>query len=198
MAPDCEMTARSPFPGIRGAKLALKVRRRHQHPEAIGADQPQAGGARGPVRRFCQRPRTVTETGGYDDGGRRTLGSNRRHRLGHRGRRHRNHYDIGRSGDGVDGFDGADPFDVAIVRIDHVNRPGKAGGDEVCDHVPADRRFPRARTDDGQRVRHDQPVQAICRHWLILGVDDEPPRTTDPDRVLKPTWRHRTRGAARS
>ena len=110
----------------------------------------------------------MTEAGGDDDGGSRALGSGRSDRFGHRGRRHRNHHDIGRPSDGVDGLDGADAFDGTVVRIDHVHRPGKAGGEDVCDHVPADRGFTRARTDDGERARRDQPVQAICRHSRVL------------------------------
>ena len=55
------MTARSPFPGIRRREARIEVRRRHQHAEAIGADQAQAGGARGVLRRFRERPRAMTE-----------------------------------------------------------------------------------------------------------------------------------------
>jgi len=146
----------------------IEPRRRNQYAEAIGADQPQAGGARGALGRFRQRSRAVTEAGGDDDGSSRTLGSGGRHRFRHRGGRHRDHRDIERSGDGVDGLDGTDAFDLSITRIDHVNRPGKAGGDDVCDHVPADRSLTRTRADDGERARRDQPVQAICRHSQIL------------------------------
>ena len=46
MAPDCEISARSPSCGIRAAKLALSFDRRHQHAEAIWTDQPQAEAAR--------------------------------------------------------------------------------------------------------------------------------------------------------
>jgi hypothetical protein len=84
------------------------------------------------------------------------------------GRRYRNHHDIGRPGDGVDGSDRADALDFSIMRVDHMNRSGKSGGHDVGDHMPADRAFTRARTDDGERARRDQPVQAICRHRRIL------------------------------
>jgi hypothetical protein len=46
----------------------IEVHRRHQNLEAIGTEQPQAGGARGTVSRFRERPRTMSEAGGDDDG----------------------------------------------------------------------------------------------------------------------------------
>jgi hypothetical protein len=64
--------------------------------------------------------------------------------------------------------DGFDALDFSIMRVDHMNRSAKSGGHDVGDHMPADRSFTRARTDDGERARRDQPVQAICRHRRIL------------------------------
>ena len=180
----------------------VELRRRHQHAEAVRADQPQAGGARGAVRRFGERSRAVTEAGGDDDGRRRALRTGRRDGFRHRGGRHRDHHDIGRPGDGVDGFDGADAFDLGVVRIDHVNRPGKSGGDDVCDHVAADRRLARARADDGERARRDQPVQAIVDMCsIILNVaaasDEQCARAQSaPARASRKRDRSRTRANA--
>ena len=147
------MTARSPFDRHARREARVEMRRRHQHADAVRADEPQAGGACGAVGRFGERPRAVAEAGGDDDRGGGALRAGSRDGFRHRGRRHRDHRDVDRPGDRVERLDRVDAFDRGIVRIDHVHRARKPGGTDVCDDVAADRGLARARADDGERVR---------------------------------------------
>ena len=147
------------------------MRRRHQHADAVRADEPQAGGACSAIGRFGKRSRAVAEAGGDDDRRSGSLRAGGRDGFRNRGGRHRYHRDVDRPSDGVERFDGVDAFDRGIVRIDHVHRARKPGGADVRDHMAADRGFARARADDGERVRGEQSVQAIDGHgcsWSFI------------------------------
>ena len=87
MAPDCEISARSPVGGMRAAKLALSFAPGHQHAEAIGADQAHAVRARRALGGFGQRARAVAEPGGDDDRAGATSLARGRDQAGDRGGR---------------------------------------------------------------------------------------------------------------
>ena len=97
IAPDCEISARSPPFGMEAAKLALSFTFGSEDAEAIGTDEAQTGSTRGCSALRRKRSGTVTETRGNDDGGRRAFGAGLRDRRWNRRRGHRNHRHIGRS-----------------------------------------------------------------------------------------------------
>ena len=55
-----------------------------------------------------------------------------------------------------------------MVRIDDMNATREAARIDVCDDMSADRLLMGARTDDGDRARRRESVEAIGRHQYPL------------------------------
>ncbi len=145
---------------VRGeARIELGARR--QHAEAIGTDEPQAGGARRLLGGFGQRPRTMAQPRGDDDGGGRASCAGLGDDAGHRLRRRGDHDDVGRDRQRLDGLDRFHALDLVVVRIDEMDRAFEAGAAQVGEHGPARGRQARTRADDRHRFRREKLVEPI-------------------------------------
>ena len=104
--------------GMRAAKLALSLARGDTMPEAIGADQSEAGRSRRFLAGIGKRAGSVPKAGSDDDRGRRTFFAGHFHNAGDRARRRRDHQQIGWRRQILNGLDRGDAFDLAIARVD--------------------------------------------------------------------------------
>ena len=121
---------------MRGGKARVEFCRRHQHAEAIGADQAHACGAGIFLAALGQRAGTVTEPRGDDDADRRPLACRRSNRVRHGGGRHRDGNDVGHLRQCIVGFDCPDSLDRVVPWIDQMNRAREAGLAKIFEHGP--------------------------------------------------------------
>ena len=109
MAPDCEISARSPGSGKRRREAGIEFGVRRQHAEAIGTDQAHPGVTGSLLALFGERAGPVAKPGGDDDAGCCALARGRGNRVRHRRRRHGDDHKVGRFGQRVVGIDGGMP-----------------------------------------------------------------------------------------
>jgi hypothetical protein len=130
----------------------------------------------------------VTEPCRNDDRGRSPLSGCLCNGLRNSGWRGGDDHHVGRARDCLNRFDRCDAFDLTVVRVDHVNWPGKAGALDVGDDVPTDRICVRARTHDGDRTRRNKLVEAIGRHCSWETTTVMLPHQAFSNRTARPQW----------
>ena len=145
-------------------KTGIELGARRQHAEAVGADQPEAGGARRPLAPIRKRTGSVPEAGGDDDRRRRTFFAGRFHDAGDELRRCRDHDQIGCRRQVLNGFDRLDAFDLGIARVDEIDRSRKCRRTKIAQHGATGRGCARACSHDRHRPRRKQLVETIGRH----------------------------------
>ena len=140
MAPDCEISARSPAGGIRAAKLALSLARRRQNAKTIGSDEPQAGCARGPLAGVGKRTCAMPKPRGDDDCSRHAFFAATPRRC--RGTEAADAAMTSRSGAPASSWmvlTARDPLNLAVVWIDEADRPFEPGAAKIFqDRTPGD------------------------------------------------------------
>ena len=162
----------------RGGKAGVEFCPRHQHAEAIGADQTHACSAGIFFAALGQRAGTVTEPGGDDDADRRPLARRRGNGIRHRGGRHRDSDDVRHLRQSVVGFDRANSFDCVVVRIDEMNRARESGAAKIFEYGPARLTFcaethrrrrlivaRKASRDDRSTLINRSVGEAVSRYW---------------------------------
>ena len=147
-----------------GGEARIEFRARRENAEAVRADQPHAAGARGMLARLRERARAVSETRGDDDAGRHPLAPGVCHDRGDALRRCRNDDQIGWPRQVVESADRTDALDLVIVRIDEPDLAHEAGLAQVAQNRAPGRGAARACTNERDRLRREQSLEAVGRH----------------------------------
>ena len=164
MAPDCEISARSPAGGIMRGKARIELTPRHHDAKAVRADQPHAVFLRGALRGLRQRARTVAEPGADDDRARRTAAARLIDQAWNGAGRRGEDNEFGRKSQFCDAADGRDTIDLAIARIDEAEFALELGFANIVENGAADRAMARTGPDQRDGMRRKQIFQAIGGH----------------------------------
>ncbi len=152
-------------------EAGVDAARRHHESDAVGAHDAQAARAsrvehraleRGPVRPTLAKP------GRQDDRGARAALGELADDLGHRRRRRRDHREIGCERQARDVAIDGHAVHRLEARMHRQDRPVEAGAEQVVGDGAPDRAFALARSDQRDRARREESVEAAEAHPVKL------------------------------